>query len=66
MAKKKKSWFNIVKRFFVWDSHSTQEKVFFFIYLKIISFEIDSVYSNDKENLNIFRRRKEGNGYLEG
>lgn len=26
MAKKKKSWFNIVKRFFVWDSHSTQEK----------------------------------------
>lgn len=40
--------------------------IFFLIYLKIISFEIDSVYSNDKENLNIFRRRKEGNGYLEG
>lgn len=46
----------------------TREGIFliFFIYLKLISFEIDFVYSNDKENLNIFRRRKEGNGYLEG
>ncbi|CAJ2655103.1 unnamed protein product [Trifolium pratense] len=26
MAKKKKSWFNLVKRLFIWDTHSTQEK----------------------------------------
>ncbi|KAL5080353.1 hypothetical protein RYX36_008774 [Vicia faba] len=26
MAKKNKSWFNLVKSLFIWDTHSTQEK----------------------------------------
>lgn len=60
MAKKKKSWFNLVKRLFIWDTHSTQEKV----KTKLIFSLYDSVYSNEKEKLD-FRKRKEENGYLE-